>query len=88
MIYTKSGQTSGNTQTIPNNIYPNSGQATTSTDTPDPKKTAIETAAWTAISAATGYSPEVTGGIAAGSTAGVAPIGSMIAGRKKNRASV
>ena len=51
---TNSGNTSGNTQTV--NVYPSSGQPTTTTDTPDPKKTAIETAAGTALSAATGYS--------------------------------
>jgi hypothetical protein len=78
-----SGQTSGNTQTITNNIYPNSGQAAASTDTPDPKKTVIETAAGTALSAATGYSAAETGGIAAGSAVGVGLIGGLIAGRKK-----
>ena len=76
-----SGQTSGNTQTV--NIYPNNGQAAASTDTPDPKKTVIETAAGTALSAATGYSAEATGGIAAGSAVGVGLIGGLIAGRKK-----
>jgi len=61
---TNSGNTSGNTQTV--NVYPSSGQPTTTTDTPDPKKTAIETAAGTALSAATGYSAAETGGIAGG----------------------
>jgi hypothetical protein len=78
---TNSGNTSGNTQTV--NVYPSSGQPTTTTDTPDPKKTAIETAAGTALSAATGYSAAETGGIAGGVAAGVGLIGGLIAGRKK-----
>jgi hypothetical protein len=77
------GNTSGNTQTV--NIYPSSGQSTTTTpDTTDTKKTAIDAAAGTALSAATGISAGEAAGIAGGVGAGVLAIGGGIfAGRKK-----
>ena len=77
---TNSGNTSGNTQTV--NIYPSSGQPTT--EVSDSKKSVVETAAGTAITAATGLSTAETAGIAGGVSAGALILGGGIfAARKK-----
>ena len=77
---TNSGNTSGNTQTV--NVYPSSGQATS--EGSDSKKSVVETAAGTAITAATGLSTAETAGIAAGVGGGVLALGGgLFAARKK-----
>jgi hypothetical protein len=76
---TNSGNTSGNTQTV--NVYPSSGQTTT--DVSDSKKSVVETAAGTAITAATGLSAAETAGIAGGVGGGVLALGGMFTARKK-----
>jgi hypothetical protein len=81
---TNSGQTSGNIQTITNNIYPNSGQATTKTHISDSEvKSTVDTVAGTAISAATGLGAGETAGIAAGVTTVILALGGGIFNRKK-----